>query len=61
MVKKTNKTEDFMEQARADGRVTTLNRPEDLEAIRKMNEALEEFRQKRPRPDTEGHKRIYGG
>lgn len=44
MIEKISKSEAYAEKMKAEGKVTTFNRPEDIEISIRMNENLEQFR-----------------
>jgi len=44
MIKKINNTEAFIEKLRKEGKVRTLNSPEDIKAILELNKQMEEVR-----------------
>lgn len=44
MVKKINRTDDFIAEMKREGKVTVLDKKEHVEAIVAMNEKLENFR-----------------
>ena len=44
MIKKINNTEAFIEKLRKEGKLTVLNRPEDIKAILEVNKQMEAVR-----------------
>ncbi|KAA6301324.1 MAG: hypothetical protein EZS26_002521 [Candidatus Ordinivivax streblomastigis] len=44
MVEKINRSKTYADKMRQEGKVTTFNKPKDIQVSIKMNESLEQFR-----------------
>jgi len=59
MIEKVNRSKTYAEKMRQEGRVTTFNKPEDVQISVKMNENLKQFRREYQKKDRNSQMGAY--